>query len=188
MRLAVLLAVICLSGCAALPRVPPPAGPDARSAELAALEAWRAHGRVAVAVDGDGVTANLDWRQSGASSDISLSGPFGVGALLVELDAGGLTLDDGRGGRLAGADAEALLEQRLGTRVPLAALRYWMLGIPAPGAPWVPVGAAAFEQSGWRVTVTRFTSSDAGPLPARLDLEQGAARLRLAVSRWEVGR
>lgn len=188
MRVVALLVLSCVAGCATSPRLPVPPGPELRAAELAALGDWRANGRVAVSVDGDGATANLDWRQSGATSNISLSGPFGVGALLVELRDDGLSLEDGRGGRLEGADAEALLEQRLGTSVPLRALRYWMLGIPAPGAPWDPAGDASFDQAGWRVSVARFGPSDAGPLPVRLDLVHGAARVRLAVSRWDIPR
>ena len=35
---------------------------------------------------------------------------------------------------LDGEAARAELERRLGAQLPLAELRYWMLGVPAPGA------------------------------------------------------
>ncbi len=189
MRAAALLPLICLAGCAALPPAAPPAGLAQRQAELSAIDNWQLRGRVAVAVDGEGTSASVDWRQSGAVSEISLSGPFGAGALAVSLDAGSLAVEDGSGARLQGADAESLLADRLGARVPLAALRYWVLGIPSPTEPYrVLEGSQAFEQYGWSVLAELSEATPAGMLPGRLTILRGTTRLRLAVSRWELGR
>jgi outer membrane lipoprotein LolB len=191
MRVVAFVLSLALAGCAAAPRQPGPVDWPVRQAELLAIDAWRMTGRVAVIVDGEGASASLDWRQAGENSDLALSGPLGVGALRAVLAPAGLSLEDGGGTRLMGAEAEAALAARLGTEIPLPALRYWLLGTPAPGMPAEVVSGAdgrpaAFVQSGWQVEVGRYEPVAGGSLPTRLTLERGGARLKLAVSRWEL--
>lgn len=191
-RLTVLMLALLAAGCATLPTPPAPQVDwPARQAELLALDGWRLTGRVAVNVDGEGGSASLDWRQSGATSDLSLSGPLGAGSLRAVLDAAGLRLEDGSGSRLAGEEAEQALSGRFGVTLPLQALRYWLLGVPAPGMPSSTVPGPdgrplQFEQAGWQVEPARFQLTEAGELPTRLSATQGPARLKLAVSRWEL--
>lgn len=191
MRPGLLIVILALAGCAAQPRTPVPADWSSRRADLLALDAWRMTGRVAVAVDGEGASASIDWRQAGATSRLSLSGPFGAGALQVTLSPDGLRLEDGRGDYVEGEAARAILADRLGVDVPLGALRYWVMGMPAPdlafvGAPGPDGRLLAFEQAGWQVAIDRLSPAGGGVLPARLTAEHEGARLKLAVSRWEV--
>jgi outer membrane lipoprotein LolB len=84
------------------------------------------------------------------------------------------------------------LTERLGTEIPLAALRYWVLGVPAPEMPAEEIAGAdgrlvRIEQAGWQVGIDRYSSAAAGGLPTRLDATRDGARLKLVVSRWEVG-
>ena len=65
-----------------------PVGP-APGANLQHAQAWQLDGRAAAAVGTQGWQASLDWRQSGADAQVHLAGPFGVGALVIEADAGG---------------------------------------------------------------------------------------------------
>ena len=90
-----------------------------------------------------------------------------------------------------GAQATQLLADRLGTDVPLAALRYWVLGTPAPGLPFNETAGAnglprVFEQAGWQVSVDRWQAVSGNWLPVRMTAEQGEARIKLAVSRWNL--
>jgi len=191
MRPGVLILMITLAGCAAQPRGPAPVDWPLRRAELVALDTWRMTGRVAVAVNDEGASASLDWRQAGETSRLALSGPFGTGALQVTLSPQGLSLEDGRGGHAEGEAARAVLAERLGLDVPLAALRYWVMGAPAPDLPFVetlgPDGRpASFEQAGWRVAIAHYAAAAGGLLPARLTAEREGARLKLAVSRWDL--
>ena len=101
MRRAILFLTALLAGCAT---VQPPAAPavdwEDRLASAGGLTDWRMTGRVAVAVAGDGGSAGVDWRQAGASSDVALTGPLGVGSLRAVLDDEGLLLDVASGGEL----------------------------------------------------------------------------------------
>ena len=191
MRALALAAVLLLAGCASQPQLPPARDWAARRAELLSLEAWQVSGRVAVAADGRGASASLDWLQAGSASDVRLRGPFGSGALRILMDDGELALEDGQGGRLAGADAHRYLLDQLGTDLPIAALRFWLLGMPAPGEPSDETFGGdgrlvSFRQSGWLVEIPRYQKVGNGVLPARLAASDGAVRVKLAVGDWEL--
>lgn len=191
MRRFLLIVTLAMAGCATLAPPPGPVDWDQRRQELLGLDQWRMTGRVAVAVDGEGASASIDWRQSGDTADLVVSGPLGVGALRAVLDGSGLLLEDSSGARVVGADAERLLADRLGTDIPIRSLRYWMLGIPAPGQPYAetrsPDGRpASLQQSGWQVQFGRFGPVPGGELPDRLSLVRDGARLKLAVARWDL--
>jgi len=191
-RSALLFLTALLAGCATV--APPPAAPapdwDARMASAQSLGDWRMTGRVAVAVGEAGGSAGVDWRQTGAASAVTLTGPLGVGGLRAVLDEGGLTLEDGRGEQLHGEAAEAALHARLGAAVPVDHLRYWLLGAPAPGEPYQSAApaetATAFQQSGWTIGVGRFEPAGDWLLPTRLTVSRPDARLKLVVTRWEL--
>jgi len=190
-RALALVAILLLAGCAAQPQR---AGLDwsERRAELLSLEAWQVSGRVAVAANGRGASASLDWQQAGSTSDVWLRGPFGSGALRVLMDDGNLVLEDGRGGRLAGEEAHRYLLDELGTDLPFAALRFWLLGMPAPGEPSVETlggdgRIASFRQSGWVIEIPRYQQVGDDVMPARLAASDGAVRVKLAVGDWELG-
>ena len=67
------------------------------------------------------------------ASNLALDGPLGIGGLRVELDGQEIGIETSRGEKLDGDAARAELERRLGFALPLAELRWWLLGIPAPG-------------------------------------------------------
>ena len=195
MRVLVPIAVLALTACATVTPVPGPAVVDwdLRQQELRELDAWRMSGRVAVTVGGEGASASIDWRQSGGTADLSVTGPLGVGAMRAVLDGSSLWLEDSSGARLEGGDAERLLAERLGTEVPVRSLRYWLLGIPAPGEPYevqrAPDGRPeALRQSGWQVAFGRYGPVPGGELPVRLSLARDGTRVKLAVTHWELGR
>lgn len=112
MRRAAFILILAMAGCASAPRLPEPVDWSQRKAQLLSLQAWRMTGRVAVSVDGEGASASIDWRQTGTTSDLALSGPLGVGALRAILDPSGLSLEDGSGNSVRGDDAARVLTER----------------------------------------------------------------------------
>ena len=162
----------------------------ARQAGAESLRDWRMTGRVAIVVGDEGGSAGVEWRQTGDTSDVALTGPLGVGALRALLDGAGLTLEDGRGERFQGLAAEDALQARLGGPVPLEHLRYWLLGAPAPGEPFEPAlpgsAAATFRQSGWTVGIDRLEPTADRVLPMRLTVTRQDTRLKLVVTRWDL--
>jgi outer membrane lipoprotein LolB len=192
---AVLVALGLLAGC----RTAPPAaivGPGAdapwseQRAALEKLERYSLNGRVAVAANGQGFSASLRYQQLPRSSNLALDGPLGIGGLRVVLEGEDLEIATSRGEKLDGDAARAALEQRLGIALPLAELRWWLLGIPAPGDATVNQDGGTgeihdFTQAGWRVSINSRAAGLGFSLPQRLTAERDGARLKLLVERWQ---
>lgn len=182
-----------LSGCATVHR---PAGPVAPLApwdeHVAALErapGWQLDGRAAVALGQQGWQANLDWQQSGTVSELHLAGPLGIGALAITMTPAGLSLN----GAPPSADVTEKLEARLGFELPIDNLRFWLLGIPNPDAPFDLTRngqdrAQHLSQAGWSIDYDQYRPDNGDVLPARIVLSRADARIRIAVDRWQMPR
>lgn len=186
--LPVLLATSLLAtGCATTGVVP---ATGTRIADPASLTQWTAKGRIALVAQGEGGSGSFVWQQRSERTELSVRGPFGAGGLQVTTDGELLELSDGAGQPLDGAAARAELERRLGVALPLAELRYWMLGVPAPQAASGPVekpeGATApgFIQRGWTVSYDALGVQAGWQLPARLTATTGNTRVRIVVDDW----
>jgi outer membrane lipoprotein LolB len=178
--------VLLLSACVA--PVPRATGPE-QSVDLATLAQWHATGRMAVAADGSGGSGSFDWQQQGTQSRIHIQGPIGIGGMTLLLDGDSARLEASDGRRLESQAAWAELEARLGAPVPARNLRYWMLGIPAPGpAQWrSEAPPKTLEQEGWLIVYDRSIEQSGTQLPTRLTATTGTSRVRLVIDRWVLG-
>ena len=147
---------------------------------------WDMQGRAAVAIGTRGWQASVDWRQKGGDTTLRLAGPLGVGASLLRLSHAGLSINDAP----PRADVVDQLQQRLGFDLPLANLRYWLLGVPDPGSPYgVTLNerdrARQLTQAGWTIDFARYMRFRGDWLPAALVLTHEGVRVRMAIDRWE---
>lgn len=193
MRLAACTVALLAAGCATLP---PPAAVEewpARRGALQSLDHWSLNGRMAVAAGNEGFSGGLSWRQDGAQAEIELRGPMGGRALSIRVEGEKLSVTDGDGETVEGDDATRLLARHIGASLPIAELRFWVVGTPAPGIPHhETIGAdqrlQLLEQSGWRVAYASYRSVGEQVLPARMEITTGDLRLRLVVSDWRLDR
>jgi outer membrane lipoprotein LolB len=188
------LACLLLAGCvtAPAPRIALP--PADQQALLLGLETFALDGRAAVAANGDGFNASVAWRQAGAETIVKLSGPIG-GSLTLTYRPGFLRVANSRGQVLQDADAQAAVIEQLGFVPPFESLRYWVLGLPAPGeAPTERVDAAGqisqLTQQQWHISFDRWVPVAAGrgqvQLPQRLTATREGVRLRVFVDKWRL--
>ena len=178
---------VLVAGCATAPVSPPPAG---RAVDPQTLTQWTARGRIALSAQGEGGSGSFVWQQRSERTELAVRGPLGAGGLNIVTDGDTLQLEDGSGQALDGDAAQVALERRLGARLPLSELRYWMLGIPAPDAmaPAQPATGpvAGFTQAGWVITYEAFKATGDWALPARLTATTGDARVRIVVDDWQL--
>ncbi len=106
--------------------------PAREAADPAQLTQWMAKGRIALVAQGEGGSGSFVWQQRSERTELTVRGPLGAGGLALVTDGESIELADGAGQPLDGEAARAELERRLGVKLPLAELRYWMLGVPAP--------------------------------------------------------
>jgi outer membrane lipoprotein LolB len=185
------MVVLCsalLAACVTNRRAPPSpaAGWEQRIIALQTLDSWQLDGRAAVAAGTQGWQATLNWQQRGESAELHLSGPFGVGALVLKRTPEGLSLN----GAPPSDAVLAQLQERLGFVLPLDHLRFWLLGVPDPGATFdlkrnSQDRAAQLSQDGWIIDYDRYMPLDGDSLPAHLVLTRESVRVRIAVDRWQ---
>ncbi|HEU5136624.1 MAG TPA: lipoprotein insertase outer membrane protein LolB [Steroidobacteraceae bacterium] len=188
-------ALMLSAGCRSLPptaEIGPGANapwPEQRAA-LEKLDRYGLNGRVAVAAQGQGFSAALRYQQQPRGSNLALDGPLGIGGLRVGLEGEDITIETSRGEKLDGEAARGELERRLGFQLPLTEMRWWLLGIPAPGEASINQDVASgeirdFTQNGWRVSINSRAAGLGFALPQRLTAEREGARLKLLVEHWQ---
>ncbi|HUX72915.1 MAG TPA: lipoprotein insertase outer membrane protein LolB [Steroidobacteraceae bacterium] len=182
-----LLVLGLLAACVST--LPPGTVPPEWALRLPALQQnadWDMQGRAAVKVGARGWQASVDWRQHGANTTVHLAGPLGVGATLLRLDAQGLSVNDAPPSR----DVVKLLQRHLGFDLPLANLRFWLLGAPDPGLPYTVAlndqdRAQRLTQAGWQIDFARYRRAGGDWLPATMTLTRPGVRVRMAIDRWD---
>lgn len=176
---------------------PPPDSPEAfaalaaRDAQLRDAPDWALSGRLAVARGNDGGTLNIQWVQSGDTFDIRLSAPVTGKQWRLSGNAKGATLEGLDGGVRQGPDAEALLLDATGWRLPVRQWPDWVRGLRGPGpVTGLSVDAEGrprgFRQEAWTLTYRDWWPGEP-PLPRRVFAEADGASVRLVVSEWKAG-
>jgi len=189
-RRTALLLLCCglLAACAATRLRPTSAAPwEERAGALQSLSSWQLDGRAAVAVGTQGWQATLNWQQRSDLAEVHLSGPFGIGALVLKRGPDGLSLN----GAPPSGEVLAQLQQRLGFDLPLDHLRFWLLGTPDPSAVFDlkrsdQDRAAQLTQDGWSIDYDRYMPVSADVLPAHLTLSREGVRVRIIIDRWDL--
>lgn len=203
MRLLLLVTALFLAGCAGLPERPPVADPgavwDLRQSALARLKAWDLRGRLALRADEEGAHASLHWVRDEQTHRMNLAGPFGGGRVRVIYDEHGAELHDASGEVYRGPSVQGVLARATGWWLPVDALNYWVLGLPAPGLParaeldtWGRL--ETLEQGEWRISFLEYTRQSGYELPKRLFVTRrsgsndGVLEARIAIEQWTLSK
>lgn len=173
-----------LGGCAVLAPAPPVPVVVRQPVAAFHLEA-----RFALSHDGNSYAGRLDWRHGADGDDILVMNPFGQGvARLVRDQAGARLTVPGQAERRA-ADADALLAEVVGYRLPVSRLVGWVTGAGSDGdAVADPAGrVAARSDAGYRIEYA-YPDDDPAAMPSRIVVHRdGEVDLRLGVDAWQVG-
>jgi outer membrane lipoprotein LolB len=179
-----------IAGCA----TPPKRVPGAPIA-LEQLNRWQANGRIGISGPDGGGSGSFEWQQRADAASVQIRGPVGIGSVRLQVSGNAehpeLQLQAGDGAILESDAAWSELESRLGASLPAGNLRFWLLGLAAPGAhEWQPPaedGSVTLEQQGWRIDYQRYSDDAGARLPTRLRATSGDARVRIVVDRWQLG-
>ena len=156
-------------------------------AQLQAIRDFVLSGRIAE-LGLTGNRADLKWTQKAAHFEVRVSGPLGVGALLLSGVPDAVTIRT-KDGVLQTRDPSDFMQQQLGWSLPVARLRYWVLGLPAPGsAPSLLLDAqgraATLQQDGWNMQYLEYQTVGALALPRKLEMADGTHSFRLVIDQW----
>lgn len=188
LRLALPLALALLAGCAGLPAPPPPARDDMGDFSLEARFALRAlqAGRSPQTSSG-----RLSWTHRGASDRVLLANPLGYSIAEIEMMPGLARLRSSDGLQRESTDADALIEEITGQRLPVSRLSAWLLGRAGSGARIEadPQGRPLrLNEAGWQVEYS-YPDDRANALPSLLNVSRpGDIELKLRIEEWGNGR
>ena len=162
-----------------------------RRAALQAIERFEVSGQLAAATPSEGFSAALRWQQQGATSDLLLRAPLGVGGAHLSFDGDVLRVTNSQGSQLEGAMAQAELVRLLGFEPPMTSLRYWLLGTPNPASTATETLDAEqrlsqLQQGEWQVDYGEYLQAAGQWLPRRMALHRGALTLKLQLSHWQL--
>lgn len=191
-RVAFICLVLLSGGCSVAPERAGEAPPYPGTLED--LTTWTATGRVHIQTDDESWQATLLWRQQEDAYRIRLIAPLGQGTLELQGNAGGVVLRTADGEEHAARNAEALMLDTLGWRVPVDGMAHWMAGRADPRREFEAreedEGGRLVElrQAGWHIRYRDYQQAAGLALPRRLRLETERFSLDIVVTRWEPGR
>lgn len=190
-----LIAGLVLAGCAVQPPLPEQARLTAfanHQNRVSQISSWSLVGRAAIRTARESGSVSVHWQQlSEERFRIDLIAPFGAGSVRLTGDSQGVRLQTSRGESVVAASARNLLRRYTGYDVPVTALRYWLLGIPAPGPAQVRqldrYGRLAYlAQQGWRVELLDYRRFSGVELPTALVLERDQVEVKLVIRDWDL--
>ena len=192
----VLILAAVLAGCAELQLFTPPQQSDTRAwevhrAALAGLERWSVTGRLAIQSGQEGWNATLHWDQDNEKYTMRLIAPLGQGTYQLYGDDHVVSLLTAENKVYQADNPEILLQQNLGWSVPIGGLKYWIKGMPEPGVDMENLVVdkdgrmTDLQQSGWRISILRYSDFDGRQLPSKLFMQNDRFKLRLVVQDWK---
>jgi outer membrane lipoprotein LolB len=178
LRALALIAAFAASGCAEL-------------RPLGVREAidFELKGRIATRYKEEAASGNIAWRHSGGSDELLITTPVGSSVARIVRNGNEVVLTTSEPRDYRANDAEALTEQVLGFRIPLAGLTDWVRGRAVEGSQANVIRdgqgrISKLEQNGWKVEYQEF---GADGLPSRMKLDYPGIELRLAIHEWKLG-
>jgi outer membrane lipoprotein LolB len=199
-RLTLFVAPLWLAACATTPTLSPQAlkqSWQAHRSSVARYQDWALSARIAVSTEDDAWSGQLKWHQAPQSYEIFFTAPFGQGAVQLAGDRRGVEMRAADGQVFFAPDAESLLYQQLGWRLPLAGLRYWVVGLPVPQDAAAPAPEMALDEAGrlaslkqahWRISYPGYRQVEGVALPQKVFLENTELSVRLVIDRWQLKR
>ncbi len=194
MRRLPLLLTLLIVGCSQTPPRPQPdTAPEQswqlRQHQLKKLSHWQLSGRLAVLKEHEAWHMSLEWLQHSDRYSLNIIAPLGQGSMRLHGDAVEVMLITDEGETLNASDPDQLLYQQLGWRVPVSALRYWVLGLPAPGEHHPTLDEygrlSHLQQAGWEIEFIDYLPRQGTELPRKVFVSNHSAKVKLLISDWQ---
>jgi outer membrane lipoprotein LolB len=195
--LAAVLTVWSLAAVTSCTTMTPPAAKqstvtwDSRKALLERMQNWQISGKIAVITAKDSGSASVEWSQHANQFTLSLYGPLGANGIKMNGGPGLVTLKTSDGKTASAPTAEQLLSQQWGWQLPLASLKYWVRGLPVPGAPSQTTfdsahRLASLSQQGFNIQYQGYTTAGTLDLPQHISITSPTIKSKIIIYKWTV--
>ncbi len=167
----------------------PPNAIDQRA--LYRVKAWNLQGRIGIRSKLESTQANLVWKHDLAEDRLTISGPFGQGAVAVFITEDFIRIRYADGKVDESENPNQLLYSLLGVEIPLETLQYWVLGVANPNIVFSENYDASgwlrqLKQLGWVIDLVEYQRAEKWVLPRKLKIVKGDARVVLVIDEWSI--
>lgn len=163
---------------------------SAREAQLKNIHQFDIKGKIAVRTTQDSGSATIHWLQNGDNYTISIFGPLGSDGMTLHGRPGSVTMELANGKKVSANNAETLLAQQWGYHLPVSYLKYWIRGLPAPGADSQKLDQynriTSLSQAGWQVEFLTYTNQNGIEVPQKINVTSADLVTKLVIYNWEV--
>jgi outer membrane lipoprotein LolB len=152
------------------------------------LRSFVLEGRAVIRQGSRADSVHLSWEHSEERDTISFANMLGMQLAELQRDAQGARWLSADGQQAEAYSADALIARLTHDPVPINSLALWVTGRAAPDAALQfdaqgrMLGA---QEAGWTVRILAYENEQANALPAQLEIERGALRIRLAIESWQ---
>ncbi len=159
---------------------------------LDGLQHWFASGRAAIHNGNESWHVNLLWLQQGDDFQIRLFGPFGAGQVQLKGNNKQAELLTSDNERFYSHNIDTLLYEQTGVKMPVAELRYWLVGLPSPGGKEVASinkhgRLSRLQQGDWQVRYKRYVPVNGLVLPRKIFADKPDLDVRVVIDEWKLG-
>lgn len=189
-----LVAVLALNACVSvIPIVPTEDVNQAwkdRASYLNEHESWTAHMSLIGVTEQQKFKTRVVWEQQSDQYQIKLRDFIGRTIAVIDGSATGVVAKTSKGKRYQGSDAEALINELFGIRIPVTGMRYWLQGLPQPNNKVEQLTltddglAENIHQQGWHITYPNYLDNVPYKMPSDVLLAFDELELTVNVSQW----
>lgn len=185
--LGVVVGLALLAGCSSYPTADRTVSEIMTARErLLSLHAFKLRGRMAFRQDDVNYPGRFVWDYRDRIHSLELVAPLGQGWLTLNSTPILATLETSTGLQVSDSSMDQLLQRVVGFDVPATLLRYWILGLPAPGYDYeVTEGEGGvyseIVQQGWKINCRNFEVNDGVWVPKRITAVQDNLEMRVVV-------
>ena len=189
------LAILLLPGCSLI-QTDTPVAPGVYhwqqvAQTLSSRTHWRILGKIGIRTPEESMSAAInEWTQHDDMYDVHLSSTFlGLGAARLSGNQHYVILEESGNEPIASDQPDLLIAQQLGFPLPVAHLKHWLKGLPAPGEHHISSRTtsglpAQMQQFGWRLEFSKHQDVNGLPLPGKIKLQREQVRIILAMREW----
>jgi outer membrane lipoprotein LolB len=151
---------------------------------------WQCIGRIAIRTETQGGTVNLDWKQAGDFSRVTLSAPLNQGVVELTGQPNLMMITDSSGNQEITRDPQTTIAKLTGWQIPITALPDWIRGIPHQPNASFNLNAQGLLQtlhdSGWTIEYEQYMPVAALnlPMPKKINVSKDNVVLKLIVDSW----
>lgn len=187
--------LLFLSACSSVQEVPDSLNSGSWQAHKSSLDGmhhWFASGRAAINNGVESWHVTLLWLQQGEEFKIRLRGPFGAGQVQLSGNATQAMLLTADNEKFYSDNIDRLLYERTGVKMPVAELRYWLMGLPSPlGKESAKIDKhgrlSILHQDSWRVRYKKYMPVNGLVLPRKIFADKKDLDVRVVIDEWKLG-